>query len=106
MGSHATIVAYDKPIPNYVRIATNISIWLDTPLLSGGGIYTRGTAGKLGDVTSEYTTSLAGRKWRKYSADTELHRGQSASADTKVSVYKICHESEKRSEGVDWIHLT
>jgi len=37
--------------------------------------------------------------------DTELHHGQSASADTKVSVYKICHENEKRSEGVDWIHL-
>jgi len=40
MGSHTTTVAYDKPIPNYIQIATNISIWLDTPLLSGGGIYT------------------------------------------------------------------
>jgi len=39
-------------------------------------------------------------------ADTELPHGQSASAYTKVSVYKICHESEKGSEGVDWIHLT
>jgi hypothetical protein len=25
---------------------------------------------------------------------------------TKVSVYKISHESERGSEGVDWIHLT
>jgi hypothetical protein len=39
-------------------------------------------------------------------ADTELPHGQSASADTKVSVYKIIHESERGSEGVDWIHLT
>ena len=39
-------------------------------------------------------------------ADTELPHVQSASADTKVRVYKICHESEKRSEGVDWILLT
>lgn len=39
-------------------------------------------------------------------ADTEIPHGQSASANTKVSVYKVCHESEKGSEGVDWIHLT
>jgi len=66
LGSHTTTAAYDKPIPNYAQSATNISIWLDTPLLSGGGIHTRSTAGKLGDVTIAHTTSLAGRKWRKW----------------------------------------
>lgn len=67
-----TTVTYDKPTPiyAYVQTASNISIWLETPLLSGDAIYTRGTAGKLGDVTTAHTTSLARPKVTKVTSPT------------------------------------
>jgi hypothetical protein len=103
-----TTVAYDKPTPNYVQIANKISIWLDTPLLSGGGLYVYEWHCWQAGWCYYCTHNVARRpKVTKVASPTPNYiHGRSASTDTKVSVYKICHESEKGSEGVDWIHLT